>query len=98
MFSAQTLPFDAFFRQAVRLENRQCDQRRYQSHQNIVVHMDPPERLQSQLVQRSPPTGQPHSSAPPKKTDFPQLMISKIRVEPLAESLPQLLQAFARAL
>src|SRR5437899_8387274 len=60
--------------------------------------MELPEWTQSQLINRSPPTGQTHSTASTKKTDLAQFMISEIRVKPLAKTLPQLIEAFAGAL
>jgi len=94
MLRAQLFPFPPLRRQRVRLENRQCHQRGNQPHQNVIADFDLPERLETQLLSRPPPTGQPHPAAPAEQTDLAQFVISEIGPQPGPEFSPQLFQAF----
>src|SRR5947209_220176 len=64
MCFAQPEPMFLFFRQNVRLEHRQREQRRNHRHERVTAKFQFPKRIEFQLAGRSFPALQPQTAAP----------------------------------
>src|SRR5207248_11066367 len=85
------------FRQSIRLENWQRQQRRNNPQKDIIAEFKTPEWLNPQFPSGLPPAFQSHPAAPAKETDLAQFMVSHGHPQIFPELFSELLKAFSRA-
>ena len=89
MCRPQFFPPGSFVRQRITLVNRQRDQRRGHTEQDVISPRHAPKRVQAQSVHGARPARQPHAATLAEEPDFAQFVVANGGVKVRAEFIPQ---------